>query len=129
MIVFRFKDIYGRKGSKTICTPTLHSFLTLFTASCSWQEINCEVVIRGLFFISLAVCMLLSCLEKPGPHRELCHSLADSARCTSSPTVCPGLRGPPLPSGAFHAVELRVLHRQLPWLQSAGVVQYSGRNY
>lgn len=53
-IVFRFKDTRGRKGSKTTCTPARHSFLTFLSASCSWQQINCVVVIWGLFlFISL----------------------------------------------------------------------------
>lgn len=136
-IVFRFKDTSGRKGSKTTCTPARHSFLTLLSASCSWQQINCVVVIWGLFlFISFCGasqdspracrCPVQGAWAMLGAVPGVCRAPPPAKSC---PTACPGLHGPPWLSGALRPVELRVLHRQLRWLQCTGIVKYSGRSY
>lgn len=62
-IVLDFKDTHGRKGSK-MCTSTLLSFLTLFSASCSWQQISCELALQGVFLF-IRLCGVLTSLANP----------------------------------------------------------------
>lgn len=62
-IVLDFKDTHGRKGSK-MCTSTLLSFLTLFSASCSWQQNSCELALQGVFLF-IRLCGVLTSLANP----------------------------------------------------------------